>query len=55
MERNEKMITDTEFSVMFRKEFPNASYQEYQIALRYFKQGWSIESIFDNTMFRDFE
>lgn len=55
MERIEKIVTDTEFSVMFRKEFPNASYQDYQSALRYFKQGWKIETIFENMMFRDFE
>lgn len=55
MERKEKIITDTEFSAMFLKEFPNASYQEYQLALRHFKDGWKIESIFEDIMFGDFE
>ena len=55
MERNEKIITNAEVSEMFRKEFPDASYQDYQSALRYFKQGWKIETIFENMMFRDFE
>ena len=55
VERKEKIITDTEFSAIFLKEFPNASYHEYQLALRRFKDGWTIESIFENIMFGDFE
>ena len=55
LEKKEKIITDTEFSAIFLKEFPSASYQEYQLALRRFKDGWKIESIFEDIMFRDFD
>ena len=55
MEKKEKKITDTEFSTMFYKEFPNASYQEYQLALRHFKDGWQIKSIFEDIIFGDFD
>ena len=55
LEKKEKIITDTEFSAMFLREFPNASYQEYQLALRHFKDGWKIESIFEDIIFGDFD